>query len=99
KQIEHLAAHLDRKPLVVSPYDAELFGHWWFEGPMFLDLLARKIAADRSSVSLTTAADYLAEYPINALGDPSPSSWGDGGYSSMWVDGSNDWIYRHVHRA
>src|SRR5262249_15756463 len=52
KQIEHLAAHLDRKPLVISPYDAELFGHWWFEGPMFIDLLARKIAFDQETVAL-----------------------------------------------
>src|SRR6185295_13566925 len=43
--------------------------------------------------------DYLAAYPINAVCEPSPSSWGDGGYSAVWVDGSNDWIYRHVHRA
>jgi 1,4-alpha-glucan branching enzyme len=99
RQIEHLAAQMDRKPLVVSPYDAELFGHWWFEGPMFLDFLARKIAAHNEVVSLTTPSEYLAEFPVNAVCEPSPSSWGDGGYSAVWVDGSNDWIYRHVHRA
>jgi 1,4-alpha-glucan branching enzyme len=99
KQIEHLAAQMDRKPLVVSPYDAELYGHWWFEGPMFLDFLARKIAYDQRGVQLSTPADYLAQYPVNAVGEPSPSSWGDGGYSAVWVDGANDWVYRHVHRA
>jgi 1,4-alpha-glucan branching enzyme len=99
KQIEHLAAQMDRKPLVISPYDAELFGHWWFEGPMFLDFLCRKIAYDQRNVELSTAADYLQMYPINAACEPSPSSWGDGGYSAVWVDGTNDWIYRHVHRA
>jgi 1,4-alpha-glucan branching enzyme len=83
----------------VSPYDAELFGHWWFEGPMFLDRLARRVAAHSSIVQLTTAEEYLAEHPVNAVCDPSPSSWGDGGYSAVWVDGSNDWIYRHTHRA
>jgi 1,4-alpha-glucan branching enzyme len=31
KQIAWLASHMDRPPLVVAPYDAELFGHWWFE--------------------------------------------------------------------
>ncbi len=50
KQIEHLAAHMDRRPLVVSPYDAELYGHWWFEGPEFLDYLARKVAFDQTTV-------------------------------------------------
>ena len=99
KQIEHLAGNMDRRPLVVSPYDAELYGHWWFEGPWFLDFLARKIAFDQSTVRLATCADYLEENPVNAVAEPSPSSWGDGGYSSVWVDGSNDWIYRHVHRA
>ncbi|MSP63156.1 MAG: DUF1957 domain-containing protein [Myxococcales bacterium] len=99
KQIDHLASQMDRKPLVVSPYDAELFGHWWFEGPLFLDFLARKIAADPRTVELSTAADYLREYPVNAAADPSPSSWGDGGYSAVWVDSTNDWIYPHVHHA
>jgi 1,4-alpha-glucan branching enzyme len=99
EQVEGLAGHLDRRPLVVSPYDAELYGHWWFEGPLFLDYVARKIACDQQTVQLTTCSEYLDEYPVNALCSPSPSSWGDGGYSAVWVDGSNDWIYRHVHHA
>jgi 1,4-alpha-glucan branching enzyme len=99
RQIEHLAAHMDRRPLVVSPYDAELYGHWWFEGPWFLDFLARKLAYDQKTVRLTTPSEYLTQNPVNAVCEPSPSSWGDGGYSAVWVDGSNDWIYRHVHRA
>jgi 1,4-alpha-glucan branching enzyme len=99
KQIEHLAGNMDRTPLIVSPYDAELYGHWWFEGPWFLDFLARKIAFDQDVIRLSTCADYLEEHPVNAVAEPSPSSWGDGGYSGVWIDGSNDWIYRHVHRA
>ena len=40
---EHLRAHMDRRPVIVAPYDAELFGHWWFEGPWFYPMvLARK---------------------------------------------------------
>jgi 1,4-alpha-glucan branching enzyme len=99
KQVEHLAGNMDRRPLVVSPYDAELFGHWWFEGPWFLDFLARKIAFDQDTIRLATCAEYLEEHTVNAVAEPSPSSWGDGGYSGVWVDGANDWIYRHVHRA
>jgi 1,4-alpha-glucan branching enzyme len=100
QQVKHLAAHMDRAPLIVSPYDAELYGHWWFEGPWFLDFMARKIAFDATGeLRLTTAAEYLDANTVNAVCEPSPSSWGDGGYSAVWVDGSNDWIYRHVHRA
>jgi 1,4-alpha-glucan branching enzyme len=99
RQVEHAATLLDRAPIVVSPYDAELFGHWWFEGPAFLDAVIRKVAFDEPSLRLATAADYLEEYPVNAVAEPGPSSWGAGGYAAVWIDGTNDWIYRHVHRA
>lgn len=37
QQVKHLAGVMGREPIVVSPYDAELYGHWWYEGPQFLD--------------------------------------------------------------
>jgi 1,4-alpha-glucan branching enzyme len=43
KQVEHLNRIMGKNPIIVSPYDAELFGHWWFEGPQFLDFLFRKM--------------------------------------------------------
>lgn len=99
KQIEHLSAHMDRKPIIVAPYDAELFGHWWFEGPMWIDFLARKIFYDQKTVKMITPSEYLGEYPVNQMAYPSQSSWGYKGYSEFWLEGSNDWVYRHVHTA
>ena len=100
KQIEHLAAKMGgRKPIVVAPYDAELFGHWWFEGPQFLELLIRKVAFDQKVFSLATPSDYLREYSENQIVNPPMSSWGERGYARMWLDESNDWIYRHLHQC
>ncbi|OIO32895.1 MAG: glycoside hydrolase [Candidatus Omnitrophica bacterium CG1_02_40_15] len=99
KQIEHVAYHMDRKPMIISPYDAELFGHWWFEGPMWIDFLIRKIAYDQKTVKLATPSDYLREYPVNQMSVPSTSTWGYKGYNEVWLEGSNDWIYRHLHAA
>ncbi|HEX4620320.1 MAG TPA: DUF1957 domain-containing protein, partial [Myxococcaceae bacterium] len=97
RQIEHLAEQMgDRPPIVVAPYDAELFGHWWFEGPAFLDFLIRKSAFDQSVYRLATPVDYLRENPECQLATPPMSSWGARGYAQMWLDGSNDWIYRHL---
>ena len=42
RQIEWLAGQMDRPPLIVAPYDAELFGHWWFEGPEWINYLFPK---------------------------------------------------------
>ena len=99
KQIEHLASHMDRKPIVVAPYDAELFGHWWFEGPMWIEFLARKIFYDQNTIKMITPSEYLSEYPTNQMVLPSQSSWGYKGYNEFWLEGSNDWVYRHLHIA
>jgi 1,4-alpha-glucan branching enzyme len=98
KQVEHLQAHMSRKPIVVAPYDAELFGHWWYEGPMFLELLYRKLQHDQGAVAPVTPSAYLAEYPTNQVAVPTMSSWGYKGYGEFWCDGSNAWVYRHLHK-
>lgn len=98
-QIAWLSQRMDRRPVIVSPYDAELFGHWWFEGPTFLGEVLRLCSLPGSEVQLQTASDYLVNHPVNAVCEPAPSSWGEGGYSAVWLDHSNDWIYRHIHHA
>ncbi|MDD2703246.1 MAG: DUF1957 domain-containing protein [Candidatus Omnitrophica bacterium] len=99
KQVEYLYDLLQKKPIIVSPYDTELYGHWWYEGPMWLDFLFRKMAFDQDTIELITPSEYLAENPRNQVIIPSMSSWGWKGYNEMWLQGSNDWIYRHLHIA
>jgi 1,4-alpha-glucan branching enzyme len=95
KQVTSLSAGMDRNPLVVAPYDAELFGHWWFEGPRWLDCLIRETAT-QDTVRLVTLSEYLDEYPENQMATPSLSSWGRNGFNEVWLNGENDWIYRHL---
>lgn len=97
--IDRFAPSMDLPPLIVALYDAELFGHWWFEGPMFLDSFIRKLAFDQDTVAMATPSDYLAAHPHPPCAQPSASSWGDQGYSGFWINPGNDWIYRHLHDA
>lgn len=99
EQIEQLASMLPVEPIVMSPFDAELFGHWWFEGPEFIDLFLRKSAYDQSSFAFTTPTRYLATHPTQQMVCPSPSSWGNMGYYEVWLDRCNSWIYPHLHAA
>jgi 1,4-alpha-glucan branching enzyme len=86
--------------LLVATYDAELFGHWWFEGPVFLEELLRVCAQPGAPIRSTTPADWVARWGEMApRGRPAPSSWGDGGYWQVWCNASNDWAWRHLHRA
>lgn len=86
-------------PVIVAPYDAELFGHWWFEGPFFLEQLARQAAA-HPTLRFVTLGEYLdLDPPGQGALEPAFSSWGYEGYGDFWCDGSNQWVYRHLHRA
>ncbi|MCX5751283.1 MAG: DUF1957 domain-containing protein [Candidatus Saganbacteria bacterium] len=98
KQAEYLYEFMGKKPLILSPYDAELFGHWWYEGPEWINFLIRKITFDQDTVRLVTPGSYLAENPKNQVVTPSFSSWGYKGYCEVWLEGSNDWVYRHLHK-
>ena len=100
KQVEHLNDVMDGKPpLIVSPYDAELFGHWWYEGPDWINFLLRKMHFDQGTVKTITPSRYLEKFPRNQVCMPTMSSWGHKGYSEVWLEGSNDWIYPHLIRA
>jgi len=98
KQIQYLRGAMDRAPLIISPYDAELFGHWWFEGPDWLEFLIRKVHFDQKTFTLVAPSDYFQLYPTNQCLEPSMSTWGNGGYNDVWLNGSNDWMYRHLHK-
>jgi 1,4-alpha-glucan branching enzyme len=96
KQIEHVAGQQGRRPIVVSPYDAELFGHWWFEGPDFLNFLFRKMHFDQEVVKPITPLEYLALEPELDLVQPPFCTWGAQGYGEVWLNPGNDWIYPHL---
>jgi len=98
RQINELRA-LDFDPIIVAPFDAELFGHWWFEGPRFLELFIRKAASDQNDFNLTTPTEFLARHPTQQTIAPAASSWGDKGYLEVWLNETNAWIYPHLHAA
>ena len=85
-------------PIVVAPFDAELFGHWWFEGPIFLETFIRHAANERG-LRLTTPSAYLAAHPTQQIVEPAASTWGENGHLAVWLDPSNAWIYPQLHAA
>lgn len=89
----------ERPPMILSPYDAELYGHWWYEGPTFLGDLFRQLHHDQSSIQPITPGDYLERHPTNQVATPCASSWGAKGYNQQWLNETNAWTYRHIHAA
>jgi 1,4-alpha-glucan branching enzyme len=98
-QLRHLAGTLGRPPIVLSPYDAELFGHWWFEGPDFLNFLFRKLHFDQNVIRPVTPMEFLERHPECEVAQPPMCTWGAKGYAEVWLNPSNDWIYPHLEMA
>jgi 1,4-alpha-glucan branching enzyme len=85
-----------KTPTVVCPYDAELFGHWWFEGMDWLGDVFRGLSKIGDIDSLTPS-DYLRRGGEIRRGMPAHSSWGDGGYGEVWGSDQAEWIYPHIY--
>ncbi len=99
EQLSRAARAMGSVPTAVAPYDAELFGHWWFEGPVFIEELLRIQAERRSELCFTSPQEVLKRCGELAEIEPEFSSWGSNGYAETWLGSKNDWIYRHIHKA
>lgn len=90
---------MGQPPVSTSPYTAELLGHWWFEGVQWLEAMLRELAKQGDELAAITPSQYLRLFPEQQKVQPIFASWGNKGYAETWLDGSNDWIYRHIHMA
>ncbi len=98
-QIANLAPHMHIPPIILCPYDAELYGHWWYEGPDWLYILFKKIYYDKCNFRLITPTEYIDKYPEIQEATPCRSSWGANGYSEVWLNQTNEYVHKHLHVA
>lgn len=98
KQVRKVGEKMDRPPIIVCPYDSEIFGKWWYEGLTWLEEVIRK-TAETEELEMISPSRYMDLYKENEKVEPIFSSWGNKGYASVWLGGANDWIYRHIHKA
>ena len=96
--VERLAADSEKGSCIVAPYDAELFGHWWFEGPDWIEAVLRRLA-ERGVAEPESPSESLAtDPPTDAVALP-PTSWGEGGDFRVWSNPQVEWIWPEIHAA
>jgi 1,4-alpha-glucan branching enzyme len=91
-QLQRAAPLVGVAPILIAPYDAELFGHWWHEGLDFLDAAVRALAGNESPVRLATPTDYLRQFPTHQVVRPGASTWGEEGHLRVWLNEKNAWV-------
>ncbi|MEO7986772.1 MAG: 1,4-alpha-glucan branching protein domain-containing protein [Gemmatimonadales bacterium] len=102
---EHFAGLLDgiavsesrsKDGVIVAPFDTELFGHWWFEGPGFLGETYRALAHAGSPLRPVTGSRHLAEHPARTRIRLPAGSWGANGDFSMWLGERTAWTWERL---
>ena len=81
--------------VVTAPFDAELFGHWWFEGVDFLANVYRRLAGD--GVRPVTAREHVARHGRRAPTiQLTAGSWGKDGDFSYWLNDQTAWTWKRL---
>ena len=86
-----------RQGLVCSPYDSELFGHWWFEGPLWLEQIGREMA--KNGVRPMTLGEAIKAVPPQGPLQLPEGSWGEGGDHRVWLNSNTEWTWDRVYSA
>ena len=74
---------IGRPAHVIAAFDTELFGHWWYEGPVWLERVLR--ALPEAGVRVGTLSDAVADGFVGTPVELPPSSWGSGKDWQVWA--------------
>ena len=83
-------------PLLTVTFDAELFGHWWFEGIDWLGHVLRELSA--SGPRPVTASEHLAAHPPRERVDLQEGSWGKNNDHTTWANERTAWMWSELAR-
>jgi len=87
------------EPVVAAPYDCELFGHWWHEGPAWLEKVYRLLDKE-----IAVMSQSLGDYVDRHRGDFStitmqPSTWGLNSDFTVWQNQKHGWIWPYINSS
>jgi 1,4-alpha-glucan branching enzyme len=92
------AAQEDGRPGVLcSPFDTELFGHWWYEGPRWLGHVFERLVAE--GIEPITAGAYMSAHPPQESITLLEGSWGEGGDHRVWMNKDTEWTWEMIYKA
>lgn len=79
-------------PVIIAPYDGELFGHWWFEGPQWL-LHVLHLLSTNPHVQASTPHSYLTLHPPDYGASLPAGTWGENGDDRVWINNNTIWLW------
>jgi 1,4-alpha-glucan branching enzyme len=86
------------KRILTCPFDTELFGHWWFEGPRWLEKVLSQINTNEH-IQASQGSEMIestGKAPVITLPE---GSWGEGGFHYIWLNEKVEWVWKLIHKA
>ncbi|HTJ85353.1 MAG TPA: 1,4-alpha-glucan branching protein domain-containing protein, partial [Polyangiaceae bacterium] len=93
------AGDLPMPAVATVAFDAELFGHFYWEGPRFLESVLRLADGAAGQPLASSLGGHLALDPELYVAMPATSTWGDGGFAEVWTHPRAAHVLRSAHRA
>jgi 1,4-alpha-glucan branching enzyme len=82
RRLSRIQSETGRPGMTVSAYDTELFGHWWSEGPIWLEQILTELP--KAGVNVTTLQGAIDAGHVGAPIEPENGSWGLGKDWHIW---------------
>jgi 1,4-alpha-glucan branching enzyme len=87
-----------KSAFICAPFDTELFGHWWFEGPRWLYYVL-KLIEEEKNLELATGDIILDKSMPDKVVSLPEGSWGEGGFHYIWLNEWTEWTWKRVYEA
>ncbi|TAL71103.1 MAG: DUF1957 domain-containing protein [Bacteroidetes bacterium] len=75
-----------------TPFDTELFGHWWFEGPEFIKSVIKGLHHSPYVKHATASEQIFRVKPSEVMSLPE-GSWGENNNHDVWCNDENKWTW------
>ncbi len=84
--------------IICTPFDTELFGHWWFEGPRWIYHVLKLIEED-NEIESATGTLILKQFEPDRVVSLPEGSWGEGGFHYIWLNKHTEWTWERIYEA
>lgn len=96
EELKQFSSRFSKKGIIISPYDFELYGHWWMEGITWLNRVF-ELMYNHEDIEMITISDYISkfkdDFSVIKMGE---SSWGEGGHFQVWKNPDHGWIWPYI---
>ncbi|MHA1148679.1 MAG: 1,4-alpha-glucan branching protein domain-containing protein [Promethearchaeota archaeon] len=96
EELQEFKQKYDKPGIIVSPYDFELYGHWWMEGINWLKEIF-KLIYHHKEIKMITYSEYISQNKDKfSTIRMKKSSWGEGGDFRVWKNPEHGWIWPYI---